>query len=134
LKSGTFLEDLQGEIEVTTYSKSSNGNHSSSTNRDENDQSQLSQQQMEEQQMTSSAWTSTTTRTPFLFLSLEIPPCPLFRDSQGGAIIPQIPIFEILKKYDGETLTDHISAATGHVRKKYKVIRLPKYLILHLDR
>jgi hypothetical protein len=41
-------------------------------------------------------WLSSTLTTPFLFLSLDIPECPLFRDSQGGLIVPQIPLFEVL--------------------------------------
>mmetsp|Transcript_28280 Transcript_28280/g.27113 ORF Transcript_28280/g.27113 Transcript_28280/m.27113 type:complete len:627 (+) Transcript_28280:162-2042(+) len=78
-------------------------------------------------------WSEVTTTTPFTLLSLEIPPTPLFRDSEGGLIIPQIPLFQILKKFDGQTWTDQISVNT-HTRKKYVIRKLPHYLILHLVR
>ena len=40
-------------------------------------------------------WITETSSSPFLFLTLDIPPTPLFKDSQGGLIIPQIPLFEV---------------------------------------
>lgn len=38
-------------------------------------------------------------------LTLDIPATPLFKDSQGGNIIPQIPLFKVLDKYNGENWT-----------------------------
>lgn len=38
-------------------------------------------------------------------LPLDIPATPLFKDSQGGNIIPQIPLFKVLDKYNGENWT-----------------------------
>ena len=35
-------------------------------------------------------WRETTSTNPFTFLSLDIPPMPMFRDSEGGLIIPQV--------------------------------------------
>jgi hypothetical protein len=78
-------------------------------------------------------WSETKTTSPFTFLSLEIPPTPLFRDSEGGLIIPQIPLFQVLQKFNGETWTDQIGVNT-HTRKKYIIRKLPQYLILHLVR
>jgi U4/U6.U5 tri-snRNP-associated protein 2 len=52
-----------------------------------------------------------------LILNLEIPATPLFKDSQGGHVIPQIPLFEILRKYDGNSWTDHVGA-NGLERKR----------------
>lgn len=40
-------------------------------------------------------WVSSIKEVPFTFLSVDIPPCPLFRDSEGALIIPQIPLFEV---------------------------------------
>ena len=79
-------------------------------------------------------WKSESVSSPFTFLRLDIPPCPLFRDSQGGMIVPQIPIFEVLKKFDGVTLTDQVASNKGHVRKQYRIKVLPEYLIFHLNR
>ena len=78
-------------------------------------------------------WTTTSTTSPFSFLSLEIPPTPLFRDSEGGLIIPQIPLFQVLQKFNGQTWTDQIGV-NSHTRKKYVIRKLPQYLILHLVR
>ena len=78
-------------------------------------------------------WSETITTTPFTFLSLDIPPTPLFRDSEGGLIIPQIPLFQVLQKFNGQTWTDQIGVNT-HTRKKYVIRKLPQYLILHLVR
>ena len=35
-------------------------------------------------------WSREEAEVPFLVLSLEIPPTPLFKDSQGGNVIPQV--------------------------------------------
>jgi U4/U6.U5 tri-snRNP-associated protein 2 len=83
------------------------------------------------------SWEEKKTVSPFLYLSLDIPATPLFKDSEGGLIIPQIPLFEVLKKIDGETWTDSVTSdasSSGLVRKKYDVQSLPPYLILHLNR
>ena len=78
-------------------------------------------------------WSTTSSTSPFSFLSLEIPPTPLFRDSEGGLIIPQIPLFQVLQKFNGQTWTDQIGV-NSHTRKKYIIRKLPQYLILHLVR
>jgi hypothetical protein len=78
-------------------------------------------------------WVETTTQSPFLVLNIEIPASPLFKDSEGGLVIPQIPLLEVLKKYDGETWTDHVGAS-GLERKRYRLLKLPQYLIFHLGR
>lgn len=49
----------------------------------------------------------TTKKVPFLYLSAEIPPPPLFKDEYERNIIPQMPLFTLLKKFDGETI--HVS-------------------------
>ena len=80
-------------------------------------------------------WQETTVTVPFLYLSLDIPPTPLFKDSQGGLVIPQIPLFEVLKKFDGETWTDQMGSGNiGHCRKKYLIKELPQFLLFHLVR
>ena len=78
-------------------------------------------------------WVETSVSSPFLILNLEIPATPLFKDSQGGQIIPQIPLLEVLKKYNGETWTDHVGP-NGLERKQYSIESLPNYLIFHLGR
>lgn len=41
-----------------------------------------------------------------------------------------MPIFEILKKYDGQRIHDDIKNG----RRKYRLTRLPKYMVLHMKR
>jgi hypothetical protein len=78
-------------------------------------------------------WVETVTQVPFSHLSVDIPPCPLFRDSEGGLVIPQVPLFQVLQKFDGSTWTDTMTSE-AHVRRKYRILQLPRFLVLHLVR
>ncbi|KAK9382529.1 uncharacterized protein V2V93DRAFT_365351 [Kockiozyma suomiensis] len=69
------------------------------------------------------------TETPFMFLSLELPPAPLFQDEIDKNIIPQIPLQSILSRYDG--ITAHELA--GH-RKRYKITEAPPFMAFHIKR
>ncbi|KAG8049643.1 hypothetical protein GUJ93_ZPchr0009g303 [Zizania palustris] len=73
-----------------------------------------------------------TSRVSFLMLGLDLPPPPLFKDAMEKNIIPQVPLFNILKKFDGETVTEVVRPSIARMR--YRVIRLPKYMILHMRR
>lgn len=73
-----------------------------------------------------------TSKMPFLVLKLDFPPPPLFKDVMEKNIIPQVPLFNILKKFDGETVTELLRP---HItRMKFRVTKLPRYLILHMCR
>ncbi|KAI5084191.1 hypothetical protein GOP47_0000360 [Adiantum capillus-veneris] len=71
-------------------------------------------------------------RMPFLMLGLDLPPPPLFKDVMEKNIIPQVPLFNILKKFDGESVTEVVRPQLARMR--YRVTRLPQYLILHMRR
>jgi len=71
------------------------------------------------------------TRTPFLILSVDVPTRALFKEEQQKNIIPQVPLLELLLKYDGQTETHN---PITHERKKYRLTKLPRYLILHIKR
>uniref|UniRef100_A0A7N0V3Q6 USP domain-containing protein n=2 Tax=Kalanchoe fedtschenkoi TaxID=63787 RepID=A0A7N0V3Q6_KALFE len=73
-----------------------------------------------------------TSKMPFLMLGLDLPPPPLFKDVMEKNIIPQVPLFNILKKFDGEMVTEVVRPRIA--RMKYRVTRLPQYLILHMRR
>jgi U4/U6.U5 tri-snRNP-associated protein 2 len=62
----------------------------------------------------------------FFYLPLDLPPVPLFNDPSEANIMPQISIHLLLQKYslDINTL----------VSKDIHIIRLPKYLILYIQR
>lgn len=122
----TFLFYLQGIIEVTTLTKRLVS--SAEELRGSDPVAQLGPGETLEGE-----WVRSTTQVPFTYLSLDIPACPLFRDSEGGLVIPQVPLFELLKKFDGSTWTDTMTSE-AHVRRQYRILQLPRYLILHLVR
>lgn len=68
---------------------------------------------------------------PFLYLSIELPPPPLFKGEAEKNVIPQVPLFTILQKFDGQTEQD---IAVKNETKQYILTRLPRYLIVHLKR
>jgi U4/U6.U5 tri-snRNP-associated protein 2 len=86
-----------------------------------------------ENETESNGWEETTQEVPFTYLSLDIPPIPLFRDSEGSQTIPQLPLFQIFSKFDGNQWTDQVTKE-AHYRKRYRIRKLPRYLILHLAR
>ncbi|CAF5062290.1 unnamed protein product, partial [Rotaria magnacalcarata] len=67
--------------------------------------------------------------TPYLFLSVDLPPPPLFRDEFKESIIPQVPLFQILTKFDGQTAQEHKTYKDNFL-KRYEIRKLPPYLIL----
>lgn len=67
----------------------------------------------------------------FYYLTLDLPKAPLFKDSSEKINIPQISIFELLSKYDGRTFTDDPIKSQ---KRRYKILRLPKNLILFFKR
>lgn len=76
----------------------------------------------------------TTTDTNFLQLTLDIPEKPLFRDEEGGLVIPQEPLVSVLRKFDGTTFSDALGQNGLQQRRKYRLLELPDYLVLHLAR
>jgi len=67
---------------------------------------------------------------PFLFLGLDLPPPPLFKDPLEKNIIPQVPIYTILRKFDGQAISDDIKIG----RRQFKILKLPPFLILQIKR
>eukprot|EP01138_Halocafeteria_seosinensis_P010201 gb/GECG01010418.1/.p1 GENE.gb/GECG01010418.1/~~gb/GECG01010418.1/.p1 ORF type:complete len:661 (+),score=87.53 gb/GECG01010418.1/:1-1983(+) len=74
-----------------------------------------------------------TERMPALFLSLDLPPAPLYRDENGRNIIPQISLYKLLEKYDGEYVTD-VVRGDFRERRQYRITRLPPYLLMNVKR
>ncbi|GAV54874.1 hypothetical protein ZYGR_0AS01970 [Zygosaccharomyces rouxii] len=66
---------------------------------------------------------------PFWSLTLDLPPTPLFKDSRNANDLPQVRIEDLLKKFDGKQEQQFAQGL-----KKYNLIRLPRYLILHFNR
>ncbi|GAA5944655.1 mRNA splicing protein SAD1 [Sporobolomyces koalae] len=80
-----------------------------------------------------------TVKTPFLFLTLDLPPTPLFQSHLQNDIIPQTSMSALLSKYNGVSTSEQIQSdsRTGKselVLRRYKLERLPEFLILHVKR
>lgn len=72
--------------------------------------------------------------TTFLQLTLDIPEKPLFRDDDGGLVIPQEPLVSVMKKFDGISFSEALNKSGMAQQKRYRLLELPPYLILHLAR
>jgi len=48
----------------------------------------------------------TVTNTDFMQLTLDIPEKPLFKDQDGGLVIPQEPLVNVLRKFDDVSFSD----------------------------
>jgi U4/U6.U5 tri-snRNP-associated protein 2 len=71
-----------------------------------------------------------TERTKFLMLTLDLPPAPLFQDELDRNIIPQVPLTQLLSKYDGLRAQE-----TLNMRRRYRLLHpLPPVLLLHVKR
>eukprot|EP00668_Euglena_longa_P029213 GGOE01036557.1.p1 GENE.GGOE01036557.1~~GGOE01036557.1.p1 ORF type:complete len:511 (+),score=105.41 GGOE01036557.1:70-1533(+) len=68
---------------------------------------------------------------PFLFLQFDLPDTPLFKDESERNIIPQVPLFTLLHKYDGQQVTYQTIHGKTTLAKKvqYIITKLPRYLI-----
>ncbi|KAK3727510.1 hypothetical protein QZH41_018373, partial [Actinostola sp. cb2023] len=66
--------------------------------------------------------------SPFLFLNLDIPASPLFKDELQQNIIPQISLFSLLSKFDGTTEKEYKTYKELFI-KKFELTKLPPYLM-----
>lgn len=74
--------------------------------------------------------TTTSQTTPFLILTLDLPPTPLFQSSNAESIIPQVPLTTLLNKYNGITASEKLSH-----RVRHRLLHpLPPYLLFHIKR
>lgn len=77
--------------------------------------------------------TSVKKKVPFNYLSLDIPPTPLFRESEGGRVVPNIPIHQLLEKFNGRKQAEQFTP-TSRISRSFRLLRLPRYIILNCDR
>lgn len=68
---------------------------------------------------------------PFFYLSLDLPPTPLFKDELEKFSIPEYTIYSLLSKYDG--VSSHFVPVANETRT-YLITKLPKYLIIFVNR
>lgn len=68
--------------------------------------------------------------TPFMMLTLDLPPAPLFQDDREQNIIPQVSLSSILAKYNGIQAQERLNT-----RMRYRLLHpLPPYLVMHIKR
>ena len=67
---------------------------------------------------------------PFLYLTVDVPAAPLFKDALERNIIPQVPLIACLTKFDGSTCQEMMNGD----KRQYVITRLPKFLIVHIKR
>lgn len=70
-----------------------------------------------------------TTVKPFFFLTLDLPPTPLFLDPRNPTAIPQVALATLLEKYNGGTFTYRQNEAFA-----YSIATHPQHLILRINR
>jgi len=75
----------------------------------------------------------TAEETPFMYLLAELPPPPLFKDELKENIIPQVSLFTILNKFNGQEEREY-KTYKEEVVKRFELLRLPPYLILCIKR
>ncbi|KAL4781200.1 snRNP assembly factor [Aspergillus varians] len=74
--------------------------------------------------------TITSQTTPFLILTLDLPPTPLFQSANRESIIPQVPLTTLLNKYNGITASEKLAH-----RVRHRLLHpLPPYLMFHIKR
>lgn len=139
--SSIIYKCFQGKVEVTTRQRKTKSEETNSKDDDEADGvngNQDKDQPMNEPDTPDTPEEveieETTAETNFLQLTLDIPEKPLFRDDEGGLVIPQEPLVSVLKKFDGISFSDALSKSGAAQRKRYVLRELPPYLILHLAR
>lgn len=139
---------FQGKVEITTMQKKSaevkdDGDAGEDGRLGSDDEEALYEKDKErqrEKEAMANAVEEITASSNFLQLTLDIPEKPLFKDDNGGLVIPQEPLVNILKKFDGVSFSDVISASSaangGAIlqRRRYRLKTLPNYLILCLAR
>ncbi|KAF7825865.1 U4/U6.U5 tri-snRNP-associated protein 2-like [Senna tora] len=125
--SSIIYKCFQGELEVVKEIPNKLISEKRENNEEQNSMDKLSDGGTERH-----GFVTETSRMPFLMLGLDLPPPPLFKDVMEKNIIPQVPLFNILKKFDGETVTEVVRPHIARMR--YRVTRLPQYMILHMRR
>lgn len=69
----------------------------------------------------------------FLYLTLDLPTTPLFRDEMSENIIPQVPLSRLLAKFDGISEKEYKTYKDSFL-KRFVITEFPKFLILFIKR
>lgn len=130
-KTSIVHETFQGRVEVTTRQRRRRKPEDIANNDDNNSNKDAGTGVVVDDDYVTE---ETTVSTPFLQLTLDIPEKPLFKDDNGGLVIPQEPLENVLRKFDGETFHEVADGSTRVTRRRYRIVELPEYLVIHLKR
>lgn len=75
--------------------------------------------------------TETAEDTQFLYLTCDLPAPPLYPDDLRENIIPQVPLANILAKFNGITEKEY-KTYKDSTMKRFKIFKLPPYIILYV--
>ncbi|KAH0568896.1 U4/U6.U5 tri-snRNP-associated protein 2 [Cotesia glomerata] len=75
----------------------------------------------------------TVTESPFLYLTCDLPPPPLFKDQFTENIIPQVNLYTLLNKFNAFTEKEYKTYKENFL-KRFEITELPPYLILYIKR
>ncbi|KFO65116.1 U4/U6.U5 tri-snRNP-associated protein 2, partial [Corvus brachyrhynchos] len=86
-----------------------------------------------EQLLQNSEYQERMVESTFLYLTLDLPTAPLYKDEKEQLIIPQVPLFSILAKFNGSTEKEYKTYKENFL-KRFQLTRLPPYLIFCIKR
>ncbi|WAQ96582.1 SNUT2-like protein [Mya arenaria] len=70
---------------------------------------------------------------PWLYLTCDLPPTPLFPDELQENIIPQVPFHSILAKFNG-VFEKEYKTSKDSTLKRFQLTKLPPYIIVYVKR
>uniref|UniRef100_A0A1B6DHZ2 Ubiquitin carboxyl-terminal hydrolase 39 n=1 Tax=Clastoptera arizonana TaxID=38151 RepID=A0A1B6DHZ2_9HEMI len=73
------------------------------------------------------------TTSPFLYLTCDLPPPPLFKDEIMENIIPQVNLYQLLTKFNNDSEKEYKTYKENFL-KRFEITKLPPYLILYIKR
>ena len=76
-------------------------------------------------------FSETVQETQFLYLTCDLPAPPLFPDELQENIIPQVPLFQILNKFNGVQEKEY-KTYKDSTMKRFEITRLPPFIILYI--
>lgn len=86
-----------------------------------------------EQLLQTDEYTETYEEIPWLYLTCDLPPPPLYPDELRENIIPQVPFSTILAKFNGISEKEYKTHKDSHM-KRFELTRLPPYIICYIKR
>uniref|UniRef100_A0A2K5F3F6 Ubiquitin carboxyl-terminal hydrolase 39 n=1 Tax=Aotus nancymaae TaxID=37293 RepID=A0A2K5F3F6_AOTNA len=86
-----------------------------------------------EQLLHNDEYQETMVESTFMYLTLDLPTAPLYKDEKEQLIIPQVPLFNILAKFNGVTEKEYKTYKENFL-KRFQLTKLPPYLIFCIKR